>query len=143
MKRLYFLLIALVGMGQLALAQPYSIDWSTIDGGGGTSTGGVFAISGTIGQPDAGAALTGGDYSLVSGFWSLQAIQTAGAPLLSIEPAGAGMATISWSPDTPGWILQETPSFTPTNWMNSASVSTNPVTVPAAGESKFYRLHKP
>ena len=32
----------------------YSIDWSTIDGGGGTSTGGVYTVSGTIGQPDAG-----------------------------------------------------------------------------------------
>jgi hypothetical protein len=33
----------------------YSIDWSTIDGGGGTSTGGVYSVTGTIGQPDAGA----------------------------------------------------------------------------------------
>ena len=31
------------------LAQNYSIDWSTIDGGGGTSTGGVYTVSGTIG----------------------------------------------------------------------------------------------
>ena len=37
-----------------ALAQTYSIDWYTIDGGGGTSTGGVYSVSGTIGQPDAG-----------------------------------------------------------------------------------------
>jgi hypothetical protein len=29
------------------------LDWFTIDGGGGTSTGGVYAVSGTIGQPDA------------------------------------------------------------------------------------------
>ena len=36
------------------LGQNYSIDWFTIDGGGGTSTGGVYAVSGTIGQPDAG-----------------------------------------------------------------------------------------
>lgn len=36
-----------------ALAQSYSIDWFTIDGGGGTSTGGVYSVSGTIGQPDA------------------------------------------------------------------------------------------
>jgi len=26
----------------------YSLDWSTTDGGGGTSTGGVYAVSGTI-----------------------------------------------------------------------------------------------
>ena len=35
-------------------ALDYAIDWHTIDGGGGTSTGGVYAVSGTIGQPDAG-----------------------------------------------------------------------------------------
>jgi hypothetical protein len=32
-------------------AQSYSIDWFTIDGGGGTSTG-VYSVSGTIGQQD-------------------------------------------------------------------------------------------
>ena len=30
-----------------ALAQSYSIDWFTIDGGGGTSTGGVYSVSAT------------------------------------------------------------------------------------------------
>ena len=32
----------------------YEISWSTIDGGGGRSTGGDYALTGTIGQPDAG-----------------------------------------------------------------------------------------
>jgi hypothetical protein len=36
-----------------ALAQ-YAINWHTIDAGGGTSTGGVYSVSGSIGQPDAG-----------------------------------------------------------------------------------------
>src|SRR5258705_2546512 len=50
----------------------YSIDWFTIDGGGGTSTGGVYSVSGTIGQPDANAQpMTAGNFSLVGGFWSL------------------------------------------------------------------------
>ena len=40
-------------------AQSYSIDWFTIDGGGGTSTGGVYSVSGTIGQPDAGISGAG------------------------------------------------------------------------------------
>ncbi|MCE7972923.1 MAG: hypothetical protein DYG92_01170 [Leptolyngbya sp. PLA1] len=50
-----------------ALAQP-TIDWYTIDGGGGTSTGGTYSLSGTIGQPDAGV-MTGGTYTLSGGFW--------------------------------------------------------------------------
>lgn len=44
------------------------IAWFTIDGGGGTSTGGSYTLSGTIGQPDAGV-LTGGTYELQGGFW--------------------------------------------------------------------------
>ena len=42
----------------LAAAQP-EITWQTLDGGGGTSTGGVYAVSGTIGQPDAGVSAGG------------------------------------------------------------------------------------
>ena len=65
-----FGLLALAGMK--ASAQ-FSIDSFTIAGGGGTSTGGVFAVSGTIGQPDAGV-MSGGNYALAGGFWG--AIQT-------------------------------------------------------------------
>lgn len=45
------------------------ISWYTIDGGGGTSTGGGYSISGTIGQPDAGVVLTGGMFEINGGFW--------------------------------------------------------------------------
>ena len=49
------MLLALAFTDLMARAQTnYSIDWYTIDGGG-TSTGGVYSASGTIGQPDAGA----------------------------------------------------------------------------------------
>ena len=44
------------------------IKWHTVDGGGGTSSGGDFVLSGTFGQPDAGD-LTGGDFMLHGGFW--------------------------------------------------------------------------
>lgn len=47
---------------------PYDLTWSTIDGGGGKSAGGVYALSGTFGQPDA-AVMTGGPYVLSGGFW--------------------------------------------------------------------------
>jgi hypothetical protein len=51
------------------LAEVFSISWWTVDGGGGTSQGGSYALSGTIGQPDAGS-LSGGNYLLEGGFWS-------------------------------------------------------------------------
>ena len=122
----------------------YSILWSKIAAGGGTSTGGVYSVSGTIGQPDAGGPLTNGQYSVTGGFWALPiAVQTVGAPLLTIVPAAPGQATLSWTPATPGFVLQETPGLAPSNWVNSASGATNPVNVPAAVPSKFYRLRRP
>jgi hypothetical protein len=55
----------------------YQIVWSTIDGGGGTSTGGTYKLVGTIGQPDA-AYSAGGDYEVLGGFWP-------GGPLCIVE----------------------------------------------------------
>lgn len=47
----------------------FSVSRFTIDGGGGTrSTGGAFALGGTIGQPDAGR-LSGSSFTLGGGFW--------------------------------------------------------------------------
>ena len=46
-----------------------SMDWNTVDGGGGVSTGGGWAFTGTSGQPDAGT-LSGGAWTLQGGFWN-------------------------------------------------------------------------
>ncbi len=46
----------------------YNISWHTIDGGGGTSSGGQYKLNGTIGQPDAEYS-NGGKYELLGGFW--------------------------------------------------------------------------
>lgn len=148
MKKLFrtslvFLGLLLVHLS--ATAQPYSINWFTVDGGGGTSSGGIYSLSGTIGQPDANHnAMVGGTYSLTGGFWALYAVQVSGAPVLSIVSSGAGLATISWTPNTPGWILQETLSLAPpVIWGNSPSGSLNPVVVPSTLPGKFYRLFHP
>lgn len=54
-----------------AAANDFSLGWWTIDGGGDMwTTGGEFELSGTIGQPDAGAVLIGGDFELTGGFWT-------------------------------------------------------------------------
>lgn len=139
-------LLVLLGLGlaSTGLAQTYAINWSTIDGGGGRSTGGVYSVSGTIGQPDAGPTMTNGAYAVTGGFWALPSlVQTPGAPVLAIASAGSGQAAISWSPATPGFVLQETWSLSPANWTNSISGATNPVVVPAAVPTRFYRLFKP
>jgi hypothetical protein len=119
-----------------AFAQTYSIDWFTIDGGGGTSSGGQYSLSGTIGQPDAGK-LSGGNYVLEGGFWG--GLQGLGQPFLHISLSGTDVI-ISWTPSTPGFFLQESPTISPTAWSNSASGATNPASAPASGSSRFYRL---
>ena len=47
----------------------YELNWYTIDGGGGRSSGGQYELLGSIGQPDA-AWSRGGDYELLGGFLS-------------------------------------------------------------------------
>ena len=70
---LLMLVVAVICEG----AEPYEISWYTIDGGGGTSTGGPYVLTGTIGQPDADWA-SGGVYELLGGFWP-------GGPLCVVE----------------------------------------------------------
>jgi len=69
---LFLIVTAFIAGPSNALASSggdYTLDWYTIDGGGGTSAGGDYALSGTIGQPDAGQ-MNGGDYDLAGGFWA-------------------------------------------------------------------------
>jgi hypothetical protein len=88
--------------------------------------------------------MTNGQYSMTGGFWALPvAVPTPGAPMLHITNAASGLATVWWTPATPGFVLQETLSLPPTNWLNSASGTNNPVIVPATLPTKFYRLNKP
>src|SRR5690242_302022 len=99
-------------------AQP-ALDWFTIDGGGGTSTGGVFSVSGTIGQADAGA-MSGGNFSVTGGFWGLlAAVQTPGAPRLSIQRTTTNTVVVSWPSSSSGFTLQQnTNGVAMVNWSN-------------------------
>jgi hypothetical protein len=63
MKSIFVFSLAMSLMCLAAYAQSYSVDWYKIAGGGGTSTGGVYSVSGTIGQPDASSAMSGGNYT--------------------------------------------------------------------------------
>lgn len=48
---------------------PYELTWVTVDGGGGRSAGGSYALTLTLGQPDAWNQQCG-RYHLSGGFWS-------------------------------------------------------------------------
>ena len=89
----------------LSHAQTLAIDWYKVAGTNGSS---VFSVSGTIGQPDAGGALTGGNYSLTGGFWSIiSVVQTVNAPVLTIVRSGASVV-VSWPSSATGFLPQQT-----------------------------------
>ena len=101
------------------------------------STGGVYVLSGTIGQPDAGRiASTNNAFRIEGGFWGI-AIQQAGYPKLTISRAGTN-ALVSWVTPETGFVLQNaTDLATPTPWTDSA-------TVPLSWAPKaFFRLRRP
>jgi len=132
-----------------ALAQTYSINWYKIAGGGGTSSGGVYSLSGTIGQPDASPALTGGAYSLTGGFWALYAVQTASAPFLSIFGTGTNAAIVAWPIPATTFRLQQNSNVLNTNgWVTVTNPvvtanGTNRVTIYPATGNQYFRLIYP
>lgn len=73
MKRVIPLIVplaALLVVISSAFAQSggtYNLQWFSVDGGGGKSTGGTFSVTGIAGQPEAGL-LSGGVYKLTGGF---------------------------------------------------------------------------
>jgi hypothetical protein len=132
-----------------AIAQSYSIDWCKVSGGGGTSTGATYQVTGTIGQTDAGVAMAGGSYSLTGGFWSLiSVVQISGSPLLTVTHSGNSV-TVSWPLASAGFTLQQNNNLVnPANWLAySGAVSTNngvnSITITPPTGSLFFRLTSP
>jgi len=98
-KRTSAMLLGAASLTLTAWAAPlagppaFDLSWHTIDGGGGTSTGGSFALSGTIGQHDAGV-MSGGSFELVGGFWAV-----GGEPVLICIGDFVTNATLQPPPD--------------------------------------------
>lgn len=131
-----------------ASAQSYTIDWYKIAGGGGTSTGGTYAVSGTIGQPDASGVMSGGNYSVTGGFWALiQVVQTPGAPTLYVSHTG-NLVTVYWQNVT-GWNLRQDGNLvTPiASWPYSSTpmlnTGTNYLNLTNVTGNVFFRLTNP
>ena len=144
MKTLTFLLGWLLPV--VVSAQQYSIDWYKIAGGSGTSTGGTYQVSGTVGQHDAGGPMNGGSYSLTGGFWALiSVVQTPGLPNLTITHS-VNSIIVSW-PNTGNYNLQQNANLALANgWTTSAysittSNGTNSITITPPTGSLFFRLH--
>lgn len=73
------------GEGQ-AKGTGFAVSRHVVAGGGGTSTGGAFAVSGTLGQPDADPLQpsSGGVFAVAGGFWpGIAAAAPRGDPLFA------------------------------------------------------------
>jgi len=148
MKQMTLTLCGLAaGLCLQVCGQSYSLDWFKISGGGGASTGGVYAVSGTIGQPDASATMTGGNYSLTGGFWALiSVVQTPGAPRLYISHSG-NTVTVYWQ-DVSGWNLEQNSNLSAaggwsvnSSWTTANGTNYLNLTVPPG--NLFFRLSNP
>ena len=132
----------------LGFSQQYSIDWHKVSGGGGTSAGGSYTLGGTIGQPDAGGPMLGGNYSLTGGFWALYALQNPGAPLLNIKLTTTNTVMVYWPSPSTGYNLQVNTNLAAAVWSVPPESLTDNGTIkyiivnPPTGK-RFYRLKSP
>lgn len=154
--RLLLLRLLPVLLGQMlgahvGFAQSYLIEWSTIDAGAGTTSGGAYSLTGTIGQSDSGLA-SGGGYTLAGGYWGIAAgLQSLNAPHLTLtrNPVN-GSITISWPRPATDFVLDQAAILTlaPGTWTqvgfpyqtNTTDIS---ISVSAPVGNKFFRLRLP
>jgi hypothetical protein len=110
MNRFGQLAVSLAGLAlatAMAAANDYAVDWYSVDGGAGTSAGGAYAVSGIIGQPDAGV-LSGGAYTVAGGFWAVGEAFTQ-PPVLSVShDPERGAIILSWPVSAIQYLLEET-----------------------------------
>ena len=71
-------------------ASNYTLDWWTLDGGGGTLANDQFTLAGTVGQPDASGSMTAGQYSLSGGYWAMLATAPPMPPFITSALTATG-----------------------------------------------------
>jgi hypothetical protein len=132
MKLTRLLFLSLVCPALAGAAESLSIDWYTVDGGGGSTSAGEFTLSGTVGQPDAGtltASCCG--FTIFGGYWSQFSeviVTPPGRPALSIYLSNANTLLLSWPADQTGYVLEQRAAAAPGAWSN---VPVTPVLVGA------------
>ncbi len=100
-------------------------------------------------KPDAGT-MSGGNFTIDGGFWGVvAAVQTPGAPTLSIARTTTNTVAVSWPSPSAGFTLQQnTNGIGTVNWSNVVTAPMDNGTIkyfiinPPTG-NRFYRLFKP
>lgn len=127
------------------LAQSFAVHTISLTGGGGTSHGGGFGISGSVGELPA-LPLTGPTFSVSPGYWNVVAAPNSPEPpMLALELNPDGSVTLSWPATAAGFVLQQSTDLIPGSWVSSpAPVSDDGVTrsvrISTLGNRLFLRL---
>jgi|GEM_PF-491319 len=124
-----------------AQAQQFSAAWFSVDGGGGLSVGGGYALFGTVGQSDAAVPSSGGGFTLTAGFVPGLYVQET-APSLSIDASSPGQVRLVWEDPAGDYVLQQAASLDPGAWTNAPGVSQSPAVLTAAESGRLYRLRR-
>jgi hypothetical protein len=134
--------LMIVALCPTAIAQSFTIDWFTIYGGGGTSSGGTYSVTGTIGQANTGVA-SGGAFTVISGFWPGIVAESGVLPRLDIRWE-SNHVVLSWPQSSPGYLLQE---GVPGEWSDVTEPAVqvgddNELTVSITTTHRFFRLRR-
>jgi hypothetical protein len=107
MKTLAILITGLALLTASANAQLFSIAWFELNGGGSTSTGGNYTLTGNPGPPAAGQ-VNGDAFSLLGGFLGMTAAtQPSDPPSLSAWCINTTIV-VTWPASAAGWVLEVT-----------------------------------
>ena len=126
----------LLAMPVPAKTDDFSVGWSAVNAGGGTSSAGVFEVNGTLLLGD-GVVASAGNLTVEGGFVPLVLVMP---PNLFIDLDG-NTVIISWSTTSPGFALELTEDLTTATWLPAPDG--NPVSVPVATREQFFRLRRP
>ena len=97
-RRIQLFALVLCALTTGSARAAYDIPQHVIAGGGGTSAGGSYSLTGTIGQSVVGQS-SGGSYVVNSGFWGGGAISGALLDMLvNLTLAGSGLGSVSSVP---------------------------------------------
>jgi hypothetical protein len=115
-----------------------------LTGGGGSSSGGAYALQGAVTQPSiVGSA--GGAYELTAGLFGIAVLRTPGTPSIGVRFTEDKLAELSWTGDASEFVLEFSPTVGPgAVWEPVSPQPTgNSFVTPCKQPARFFRFRKP
>lgn len=122
----------------------YAVDWFKVSSGGGSSQGGDYSLSGTVGQTGIGT-ISASNFAIEGGFWGLAPRSFAPQPPTLFIRISTNQVVISWVASVGQFVLEQSGTVDASEWTPVSAPSTQVgarwlITIPLSPESRFYRL---